>query len=127
MIRSMREYFELNVENDIGVLDPQRSSKEGMLVFGWFHFPFITRTEADMLQLVKEWGYEDVMKNIWFCHYPIKGKPCGVCHPCAIKMEAKMTFLLPRKAQMRYKLLNIASHIIGKGKARHVGNMLRHF
>ena len=55
-----------------------------------------------MIKLVKEWNVEEIMKEIWFCHNPIKEKPCGFCRPCEQKMECNMEFLLPEKSQKRY-------------------------
>ena len=46
-------------ENNIGYLDKESSSKEGLLVLGWFYFPIITKTEEDMLKIVQENGYDD--------------------------------------------------------------------
>ena len=56
-----------------------------------------------MLRNIKEWGYDDVMRNIWFCYYPVNGKPCGRCRPCQQKMECGMDWLLPPEAHRRYR------------------------
>ena len=126
IIHAIEEFGELVLENNVGTLDPERSSKEGMLVLGWFRFPLITRTECDMLQLIKQWGYEDLMENIWFCHLPIDGQPCGLCHPCEVKMESKMEFLLPPKAQKRYKVFRFCSRYFGKLGEKCAQKLLRH-
>lgn len=89
---------------DTYILDAAKSSNEGLLVFGNFSFPIIDKYETDMLCNIKEWGYEDVRKEIWFCHRPIHGTPCGLCHPCDVKMESEMEFLLPEAARKRYLL-----------------------
>jgi len=126
IIHAIELFGELVVDNNVGVLDPERSSKEGMLVLGWFRFPLITRTENDMLQLIKQWGYEDIMQNIWFCHRPIDGQPCGLCHPCEVKMESKMEFLLPPKAQKRYKVYRFCTRSFGKFGEKCAQKLLRH-
>lgn len=84
--------------------DPEQSSADGLLMFGGIYLPILEKTEADMLKLVQEWGYLDIMKNVWFCHQPYQGGPCGMCHPCEVKMGAGMEFLLPKAAQKRYNL-----------------------
>lgn len=114
IIDAIETFGKLTIENGVGRLDPQESTKEGMLVLGWFTYPLITRTERDMLQQIRQWGYEDIMQNIWFCHGPIKGKPCGLCHPCDVKMESGMQFLLPKKAQQRYKMRRLCTKIFGQ-------------
>ena len=56
----------------------------------------------------------DIMENIWFCHTPIDGKPCGLCNPCKTKMESNMEFLLPKKSQKRYRHMSMIEKIFGK-------------
>ncbi len=89
-------------DGDCYILDPENSSKEIMLILGNFKFPIIDKTELEMKRNIELWGYEDVMENIWFCHTPIYGKPCGLCHPCAVKIKSGMDFLLPKSALKRY-------------------------
>lgn len=103
ILQSIHEFGNLIFKDGIGYLD-ENSSKEGLLVLGNFSFPIIDKTELDMVKLIKEWGYEDVMKNIWFCHAPIRGKCCGMCHPCELKYESNMEFLLPKSAIRNYKI-----------------------
>lgn len=59
-----------------------------------------------MLKIIRKWGYEDVMKHIWFCHAPINGKPCGFCHPCEVKMESSMEWLLLFKLRKTIKCIS---------------------
>ena len=115
---SFRQFCALEIVDGIGRINHEKSSQEGNLVLGWFTFPLITRTEIDMLQMVKEWHYEDVMEHIWFCHHPVEGKPCGICHPCIIKMESGMEWLLPPQAQRNYKSFNLAKKVFGPSIAR---------
>lgn len=71
-------------------------------VFGNFFFPIIDVTEREMKEWVVKNNYQDIMNLIWFCHSPINGQPCGLCRPCEEKMDSKMNYLLPKKAQRRY-------------------------
>ena len=100
--------------NDIGYIDKEKSNNDLVNLFGNFCFPIINETEIDMLQNIKKWGLEDVMKNIWFCHNPIKNQPCGFCRPCEQKMECCMEFLLPEKSQKRYFRKRKIEKILGK-------------
>lgn len=84
--------------DDSFVIDPDNSSKELLLVFGNLLYPICHISEVEMVQNIKSWGYEDIMKMIWFCHSPLKGEPCGFCRPCQQKMECNMEWLLPQKA-----------------------------
>ena len=113
ILQSIHEYGNLIFKDGIGYLD-ENSSKEGLLVLGNFSYPIINKTENDMVKLIKEWKYEDVMKLIWFCHTPINGECCGLCHPCEVKYESNMKFLLTKKAIRNYKIRNGIRKIFGK-------------
>lgn len=117
IIQSIQEFGELVMEDGIGYLDKDKSSREGLLVLGNFRYPIIEKTEKQMLEIIKEIQYEDIMKNIWFCHRPIDGEPCGVCHPCCVKIESDMEFLLPKKAIKRYKKYRTLRRICGNKMA----------
>lgn len=85
------------------ILDKDSSSNDGLFVLGNFSFPIIKMTGKQMRENIESWGYQDIMKKVWVCHTPILGKPCGVCHPCKLKIETGMKFLMPPKAINRYK------------------------
>lgn len=86
-------------------IDAQRSTPALVALLGNFEFPIMDTTEPEMRQQIKDWGYEDIMKNIWFCHRPIKGEPCGVCNPCSSKIAGNMEFLLPASGLSRHAKL----------------------
>ena len=97
------------------VLDPDNSSKAVMLVLGKFRFPIIDKSGSDMVANIRLWGYEDIMKNVWFCHSLIFGKPCGFCHPCELKIEMGMDFLFTGSAAFRrYARRNKKAFILNK-------------
>ena len=104
--------------------DKDKSTKEGTLVLGNFAYSIMDKTEEDMARNIKEWGYEDVMKLIWFCHNPIKGKPCGVCHPCKVKVGSGMAYLLPEVALKRRKKYDALKPLLGEKVARHLARLL---
>lgn len=121
ILKAIRDFGKLNIEDNVGYLDKELSSKEGLLVLGGVLFPIITRTEKDMVDQIHEWGYEDVMEKIWFCHTPIQGQACGCCHPCEVKIESEMEFLLTKKALLRYKVCKKVTSIFGV----QIGNLLK--
>lgn len=94
------------VETDIGtkyVIDPV-ADKNAYMVFKDFTFPISTITKKQEFDLLTEWGYEDVIKLTWFCHNPIKDKPCGYCKPCLQCVDEGMSFRLDKSALRRNKL-----------------------
>ena len=77
----------------------EHGSDAAKTLWGNFILPIYNKTEQDMLGDIRAWHCEDIMKKIWFCNHPlINGEPCGLCHPCCIKMKSGMKFLLPQAA-----------------------------
>lgn len=111
---AIAECGRLIFEDDAYVIDKNASSAECARLFGNFRFPVIDKTETQMVENVKSWGCEDVMRLIWFCHSPINGLPCGYCRPCQQKMECSMQWLLPDKAKKRYRTFKKLSKISPK-------------
>ena len=95
------------------VVDSTTSSNDIILVFGEMSFPIVNTTEREMLEYIREVGYENIMTKIWFCHNPIEEQPCGFCRPCQQKMECGMGWLLPKAAQQRYRVYQVATRILG--------------
>jgi len=87
-------------------LDPDQSSEDLVNVFGHFRFglPLFNLNKIQALEAYKDIGYEQVIPLTWFCAHPINGKPCGLCSPCETVMKAKMSFRLPLRARILYKL-----------------------
>lgn len=108
------------IKDGIGYLDKEKSSNEGKLVLGNFRYPIIEKTEKQMLNIIKQEKYEEIMKHIWFCHRPIDGKPCGICHPCCVKVESGMEFLLPQEAIKRYRKSKKLEKIFGESVANKI-------
>lgn len=96
------------------VLDREKSDKTLISALGNITLPIFETTEVEMLENIKQWGYEDVMSNIWFCHNPIGGKTCGLCSPCHTKFDSNMGFLLTEKAKKRCENLMLIEKLFGK-------------
>lgn len=119
---TINSFGKLIQHNGTFALDKAHTTGACYKIFGNMTFPIFHKTEVQTLQNIRDWGYEDVMKHIWFCHTPLKEKgqwqPCGICRPCQQKMECNMEFLLPAKAQKRYPRWKFLSKYIGKDRAR---------
>lgn len=101
-VEAIKTFGALKKIDNISVIDKKKSKVELVDLMGNFSFPIIDITEKEMIDNIKKWEFEDIMKQIWFCHNPINNMPCGLCRPCEQKMECDMNFLLPKKAQKRY-------------------------
>lgn len=96
------------------VVDRDASDEYLVAALGNITLPIFETTEKDMLENIKKWGYEDVMANIWFCHRPINGKPCGLCSPCHTKLDSDMGFLLSKKAKCHCRIVTTIDKYLGK-------------
>ncbi len=96
--------------HDVHEFRVESDSEDVMCILGNVFFPIKGKTERDMLNLINQWGYKDVMSHIWFCHAPLNGAPCGMCRPCCEKVESDMSFLLDDEALRR----NITYKYLGK-------------
>lgn len=95
------------VDDNIGdyyVLDKEKTDKDVYTLFGNYHLPLVYLTKLDMKQYYIQNGYEDVMEKTWFCHKPIKGKPCGKCNPCIYTIEEGLEERFTKRALTRYKI-----------------------
>lgn len=125
IVEAIERFGNLIAFEDSWILARENTMEECMLVFGNFSLPIIKTKEREMLDIIREWGYEDVMKNIWFCHNPIHDEPCGFCRPCEQKMEEHMEWLLPEASQKRYRRYKKLSKIFRK-KARNMMRIIYH-
>ena len=93
------------VETNIGVkyVIDKDADKNAYTIFKDFTFPISTFTKKQEFELMSEWGYEDIIKLTWFCHTPIKDKPCGYCKPCLQCVEEGLSFRLDKAALRRNK------------------------
>lgn len=124
-VAAIDKFGQMKEEDGIKIIDIQNSSQECTLLFGGFRFPIIDLTELDMVKNIKKWGYEDIMKMIWFCHSPLQDKPCGICRPCRQKMECGMESLLPREAQRRYRIYHLFQKVFGEKIANKTVPLMR--
>lgn len=111
---AIEKFGKLIYDTDAYIIDRNSSSMECIQLFGNLRFPIIETTETEMQSNIFDWGQEEIMKSIWFCHSPIKGEICGYCRPCQQKMECEMQWLLPQDAQRRYYTFKKISVFSGK-------------
>lgn len=85
------------------LLDKVGSNRYLYSLLKYFHFPLPLYHISKQEEIIKykEMGYDDIIGDTWFCHNPIKGKPCGYCSPCRQVMIAGMSYRLPKSALLR--------------------------
>jgi hypothetical protein len=65
-------------------VDYTRLTDEKAQLFKYYRWPVIHLTKTDMCNIARENGFLDIIKHSWFCHTPIRERPCGKCRPCRI-------------------------------------------
>jgi 7-cyano-7-deazaguanine synthase in queuosine biosynthesis len=77
-------------------VDTEKSSKELIDIFGnlLISLPIWGFTKLQEAEEIKALGFEKCIKMTWFCHFPIFGRPCGVCNPCNGVIEYGMSYRL---------------------------------
>ena len=72
-----------------------------MQLFKRFSLPSFGMVKRDTLPLVEEYGFRQLLGLTWYCHRPIKGKPCGMCNPCSYVIGNRMYDRIPWSARLR--------------------------
>lgn len=81
----------LSIDEEGNVADGV-GEEDVLALLGGYSFPLLRKTEAEMLEEVKAWGYfEDIFQNIWTCDTPYND-PCGVCRACDNKLRSGDAF-----------------------------------
>jgi len=70
-------------------------------LFRHFSFPLFEVTKLEMAREADDRGWRPYMDMTWFCHSPIRGKPCGICNPCLYTIEEGLGDRLPRMSRVR--------------------------
>ena len=114
-------------DNNWQLAYPSNEGSDITTVFKYFQFPIINFTEIKMMDWLKEHNLMNIMNDIWFCHQPINGKPCGMCNPCLEKYGSHMKWLLPSKAQKRAGFLMAIEKIGGTKSRKYISKLIYHF
>ena len=84
------------------ILDPKFSGDAFYELLKFYDWPIWLKTRHKMVDIAKENGFYDILHLSWFCHNPIKGKPCGRCNPCKDIIWFGFNYRLPLSAKLRY-------------------------
>lgn len=89
---------------DVQIIDKTRADRDTLKVFGNFCFPksLYHKNKRQEIDILRQKGYEKVVKHVWFCFDPMWGYPCGHCAPC-LSFE-KEGVKLPRIGKVLYKI-----------------------
>ena len=62
---------------------------------GAFGFPLFRADKRGIERESRAAGWDDIMEMTWFCHRPVRGKPCGLCAPCVYTIEEGLARRVP--------------------------------
>ena len=97
------------VPGDLGCL--RVASKDGSAdaetVFGRLDFGMLDVSKVEARRMAKDGGWMPLMDRTWFCHTPVRGKPCGMCNPCRDAMVEGMSWRMPLLSRMRYHVYSL--------------------
>ena len=92
-------------------VDTEKSDRDLSLLFGCFSFPIIELNNVRMMDMLKEWGMDDVVDLITFCESGRDGN-CGVCSCCRGKFSTGVFGrLFSEKAKKRYLIHSLLGDV----------------
>ncbi len=76
-------------------VDPVHAHSAEYRLFGGFSFPLFRVDKVGMGRQADAAGWSEVMDMTWFCHAPVRGRPCGFCAPCVYTIEEGLAHRVP--------------------------------
>lgn len=76
-------------------VDPAHAGTAEFTLFRYFSFPLFHIDKVGMGRQAdaEDWGA--IMDMTWFCHAPVRGRPCGICAPCVYTIEEGLAHRVP--------------------------------
>ncbi|AGB49683.1 hypothetical protein Metho_1478 [Methanomethylovorans hollandica DSM 15978] len=87
-------------DNDVFYILDNVSEDSYLQIFRYYNFPVLYMTKLDMEQKASEMCFKHIMDETWFCHYPINGKPCGMCNPCKDTRKEGLSRRVPEHSKI---------------------------
>lgn len=76
-------------------VDPRHEASAEYRLFRWFSFPLFGVDKVGIGRQAEVEGWSAVMEMTWFCHNPVRGRPCGICAPCLYTIEEGLAYRVP--------------------------------
>lgn len=96
-------------------VDPRSAGTAEHVLFGDFSFPLFAIDKRGIDRAAADAGWGGIMDLTWFCHTPVRGRPCGLCAPCIYTIEEG----LARRVPMSRRVLSFCyRHLAWPAKQR---------
>jgi len=98
-VQALLRAFAIDFEHPAGFrsmrVDARHAGTAEYRLFRYFSFPLfhIDKLGIDAQSEAAGWGR--IMDMTWFCHTPVRGRPCGVCAPCIYTIEEGLARRVP--------------------------------
>lgn len=80
-------------------------------LFGAFDLPLYELRKLDMERLAVAAGFADVLEATWFCHKPVRGRPCARCAPCRYTRDEGLARRIPRSSRALARVRRMRSRL----------------
>jgi hypothetical protein len=77
-------------------VDPRYAGTAEYTLFRYFSFPLFQIDKRAMAREAEKEDWSWIMDMTWFCHRPVRGRPCGACAPCVYTIEEGLGWRVPR-------------------------------
>ena len=98
-VQALVQPFAMEFEHPAGYrsvrVDPRHAGTTEFRLFRWFSFPLFHIDKVGMDQRAEAEGWGAIMGMTWFCHAPVRGRPCGTCAPCVYTIEEGLARRVP--------------------------------
>ena len=117
-------YYDRNIfifdKDELGrvIVKPNENNEKWLQEYASFiwadmSYPIYGITRKQMKEDLKEWGYSEIFKLVWFCYKSIDNKPCGICDNCRKKIGEGLFELFDKNAIRRFYVLYILTYMFG--------------
>ena len=76
-------------------VDPAHAETAEYRLFRYFSFPLFGIDKVEIGRQAEAEGWSDIMDMTWFCHTPVRDRPCGICAPCVYTIEEGLARRVP--------------------------------
>lgn len=98
-VQALLRSFAMEFEHPAGYrsirVDPRHADTAEFRLFRYFSFPLFHIDKVGMDRQAQAEGWGAIMDMTWFCHTPVRGRPCGICAPCVYTIEEGLARRVP--------------------------------
>jgi hypothetical protein len=81
-------------------VDPRHADSAEFRLFHYFSFPLFHTDKVGIGRQAEAEGWSAIMDMTWFCHTPVRGRPCGFCAPCVYTIEEGLARRVPASRRL---------------------------